>query len=299
MKRVESLPDIPQRPSDGHKGTFGRVLISAGSRGMSGAAVLCGLGALRGGAGLVFVAVPESIVSIVAGAEPSYLNIPLPEDREGRLCVTAADRLLHEAETADVIAIGSGWGRSPDLDRLAHRLYEEVSAPLVVDADALNALAASGELPAPAGPRIITPHPGEFSRLIGRDLKDISGQREELASRFAEEHGIVVVLKGAGTVITDGEQIAVNTTGNSGMATGGSGDVLTGLTAAVLAQGLPPFGAARLAAHLHGLACDLAAEELSEPGLIASDLPRFLPFAWKSLQAEIDRDNSPRMGFKP
>jgi ADP-dependent NAD(P)H-hydrate dehydratase len=141
-------------------------------------------------------------------------------------------------------------------------------------------------LPAAAGPRILTPHPGEFARLTKTDIKTVQQAREEMAAEFATAHKCVVLLKGAGTVITNGRQIAVNTTGNSGMATGGSGDVLTGLIAALLAQGMPDFEAAQLAAHLHGLAGDLAAAELSQPGLIASDLPRYLAAAWLQVLAE-------------
>jgi NAD(P)H-hydrate epimerase len=157
---------------------------------------------------------------------------------------------------------------------------------MVVDADALNALATqTARLTQHAGPRILTPHPGEFARLIGSDIPTVQSARQKLASEFAARHEIVVVLKGRGSVVTDGARTAVNATGNSGMATGGTGDVLTGLIAALLAQGMEPFDAARLGVRLHGLAGDLAAAELSEPGLIASDLPRYLPRAWRELGA--------------
>ena len=166
-------------------------------------------------------------------------------------------------------------------------LFAELSQPMVVDADALNVLASSGGIgtisrsAGARGPRILTPHPGEFARLIGSDIATVQSQRAKLAAEFAATHGVIVVLKGQGTVITDGDRVAINRTGNPGMATGGSGDVLTGLIAALLAQGLAPFEAAQLGAHLHGLAGDLAAAELSQPGLIASDLPRFLTQAWR------------------
>lgn len=134
---------------------------------------------------------------------------------------------------------------------------------------------------AAAGPRILTPHPGEFARLIGSDIATVQSQRAKLAAEFAATHGVIVLLKGQGTIITDGDRVAINRTGNPGMATGGSGDVLTGLIAALLAQGMPAFQAAQVGAHLHGLAGDLAAAELSQPGLIASDLPKFLTQAWQ------------------
>lgn len=279
-----TLPELPSRPDDSHKGSFGSVLIVAGSRGMSGAAALAGLGALRGGAGLVTVAVPRSIQPTVAAIEPSYLTLPLEEDDAGRIDRTAAAEILSAARRATAVAIGPGWGRSPNLGELAQLLCSEIDKPLVVDADALNVLAASsGVLPAATGsaPRIVTPHPGEFSRLSGADRKTVQEDREAQAAEFALKHKLVVVLKGQGTVITDGERAAINTTGNSGMATGGTGDVLTGLIAALLAQGMSAFDAAHLAAHLHGLAGDLAAADFGKPGMIASDIPCYLGRAWR------------------
>jgi NAD(P)H-hydrate epimerase len=281
------LPALPPRPETGHKGTFGKALIVAGSRGMSGAACLAGLGALRGGAGLVQVAVPAGILPVVAGVEPSFLTAPLPEDDRGRLSRTAQKEILSLAERASATAIGPGWGISADLVELAHAIFTRLAGPLVIDADGLSALAKvpGGWPAAPAGaPRIITPHPGEFARLLGIDTRSVEADRQALAADFAARNGLVVLLKGHRTIITDGERLAVNTTGNSGMATGGTGDVLTGLVTALLAQGMVPFDAARLGAHLHGLAGDLAARELSKPGLIASDLPHYLAKAWLQLE---------------
>lgn len=294
VQRVIELPQPPARPEQAHKGTFGRVLIVAGSRGMSGAACLCGLGALRGGAGLVFVATPMGIAPTVAAMEPSYLTLPLAEDDHGRLSIEAQLTLADALKSASALAVGPGWGRSDDLQRLAHWLYTTAEAPMVIDADALNELARlPGVLSAhPRGDgepvaRILTPHPGEFARLLGVDSTSyVQQRREELAARFAQEHEVILVLKGRRTIITDGARLAVNTTGNSGMATGGTGDVLTGLVAALLAQGMAGFDAAQLGAHLHGLAGDLAAADLSKAGLIASDLPRYLGRAWQQF-AEI------------
>ncbi len=282
VERVHELPPPPARPDDAHKGTFGRVLIVAGSTGMSGAAALAGLGALRGGAGLVSVAVPESILSVVAGIEPSFLTIPLPADDQGRISSEAADR-LHEISTGmDAMAIGPGLGQSTDLAALVSELYRSRELPLVVDADGLNLLAHDGAgLGNHTAPRILTPHPGEFARLTGRSVAEIAARREGLAAEFAAEHGVVLVLKGAGTVVTGGGRLSVNPTGNNGMATGGAGDVLTGLITALLGQGMSAFGAAQLGVYLHGLAGDLAAGQLSAPGLIASDLPLFLGAAWQ------------------
>lgn len=286
MRMIDQLPLAPVRPADAHKGTFGRVLVIGGSRGMSGAPSLAGLGALRGGAGLVFVAVPSEILPIVAAIEPSYLTIPLAtEEEHGCLAAEGLTGLRRACEGKDAIALGPGLGTSRGVAVIVNSLFAELPQPMVVDADALNVLAVNGGVgrPAPstAGPRILTPHPGEFARLIGSDIATVQRQRMKLAAEFAAAHGGIVVLKGQGTVITDGDRVAINRTGNPGMATGGSGDVLTGLIAALLAQGLPPFEAAQLGAHLHGLAGDLAAAELSQPGLIASDLPRFLTLAWQ------------------
>lgn len=290
VQRVTELPALPARPDDAHKGTFGRVLIVGGSLGMSGAAALAGLAALRGGAGIVSLAVPAKIVSVVAAIEPSYLTIPLPDDERGRLCVGAKDELAELISNSTALAVGPGWGISADLIELARWLFASVERPAVIDADGLNLLSQSPEaLKTHAAARILTPHPGEFSRLTGHDTRMIQENREELACWFAQEHNVVLLLKGHGTIITDGQRLAVNTTGNSGMATGGSGDVLTGLLAALLAQGLPAFEAAQLGAHLHGLAGDLAAKELTKPGLIASDLARYLPSAWSELlQSSVD-----------
>lgn len=286
MSGITSQPPLPPRPDDAHKGTFGRVLIIAGSRGMSGAAILSGTAALRGGAGLVYVAAPEGIVPIIAGYEPSYLTIPLTEDADGRIAGGATSLLLERLRSMQAAAVGPGMGQSDALEQLVSKLYSTVETPLVVDADALNLLARTpGLLSEHAGPRILTPHPGEFARLTGLKVAGDPEERQRSAAAFAARQGVVVVLKGAGTVITDGARIAVNTTGNSGMATGGTGDVLTGLIAALVAQGLEPFAAAQLGVYVHGLAGDLAAQSHSQRGLIASDLLAGLCRAWIELEA--------------
>ncbi len=291
MHLIDALPPPPARPSDGHKGTFGRVLIIGGSRGMSGAPSLAGLGALRGGAGLVYVAVPSEIVPIVAAIEPSYLTIPLASDAEhGGVSASGLAGLRQACVGKDAIALGPGLGTSHDAVTIVTTLYAELPQPMVVDADALNVLAAkqpgcfgaTGRLQS-IGRRILTPHPGEFARLLGTDIARVQSLRTELAAEFAAAHNVIVLLKGPQTIVTDGDRVAINRTGNSGMATGGTGDVLTGLITALLGQGLSPFEAAQLGAHLHGLAGDLAAAELSQPGLIASDLPKYLASAWMRL----------------
>lgn len=285
---IQSLPELPPRPADGHKGTFGRVLIIAGGRGMAGAAALAGISCLRGGAGLVTVVTPESVAPIVAGFEPSYLTVPLCETM-GCVCLAALSELMERLSQSDAAAIGPGLGQSVEINEVVADIYRLADIPLVVDADALNALSKRPDvlqLPRPSTPRILTPHPGEFARLSGLSMETIRANREAVAAEFAAKQGVILVLKGQHTVITDGTRMAINSTGNSGMATGGSGDVLTGLLAALLGQRMEPFAAAHLGVYLHGLAGDLAADDLSQPGLIASDLPRYLALAWKRLRGE-------------
>jgi len=273
------LPQLPLRPAEAHKGDFGLALVVGGSRGMAGAVALAGMGALRGGAGLVRLAVPAVCLETVAGFEPSYMTVPLAADDAGKISGEVPGVLEESIEAATAIAVGPGIGSSSALDRLVAQLYTTVAKPMVVDADGLNALASQRDvLGAVAGPRVLTPHPGEFARLVGKRLE--GDAREAAAVDMAGQYGIIVVLKGHRTLVTDGERRYHNTTGNPGMATGGSGDVLTGLLTALLCQNLEPFAAAQLAVHLHGLAGDLAAAELGQESLIASDLVRFLPRAF-------------------
>jgi len=279
---VTCIPTLPPRAPDSHKGDFGRVLLVTGSRGMSGAAVLCGTAALRGGAGLVRLAVPADILPIVAAGNPCYMTAPLPQDESGRLAGGAEAELLELARAQDVLAVGPGLGRSDALTALLAALLSQTTTPVVLDADGLNAFDERPErLRRGGAPLVITPHPGEFGRLIGQDIKAVQAARVDLAARFAAEHGAVVVLKGYGTVVTDGRRVYRNQTGNPGMATGGSGDVLTGLVAALLGQGLEAFAAAQLGVYLHGLAGDLARDARGEVGLIAADLLDRLPEAFR------------------
>jgi len=275
-----TLPRLAPRAPDAHKGTFGTALIIGGSRGMTGAVALAGMAALRGGAGLVRLAVADRCLETVAGYEPSYMTAPLPCDVEGRISAAAHTRIMELARTATVVAIGPGLGRSPDLDRLVRRLYQEIALPMICDADALNALSTDRDLLAEhAGPRIFTPHPGEFARLVGENYPP--DERETAAQELAGRCKLAVVLKGHRTFVTDGRRHWHNSTGNPGMATGGSGDSLTGLITALTCQHLEPYEAARLGVYVHGLAGDLAAKELGMPSLIARDIVQYLPAALK------------------
>lgn len=272
------LPRLPPRAPDSHKGTFGSALLIGASRGMSGSIALSGMAALHSGAGLVRLGVPDSCLETVAQFDPGYMTAPLECDDHGRIAAAALEHIQDLATTATCVAIGPGLGRSESLNKLVGWLYRILTQPLVIDADALNALAASPDgLSHPGGPRILTPHPGEFKRLQAAMGNESSPQ--ELANR----HGIVVLLKGHRTLVTDGRSDFHNTTGNPGMATGGSGDVLTGIITALVCQGLAPLEAARLGAFVHGVAGDLAVAELGQIGVTARDLVRFLPAAWRQL----------------
>jgi NAD(P)H-hydrate epimerase len=282
LQVVTELPRLARRAPDSNKGDFGKVLIVAGSRGMSGAAVLCGSGALRGGAGLVTVATPEEILPIVAAANPCYLTASLAQDKEGRISESAEAHILNLAQRNDVAAVGPGLGRSPEITGLIAKILSKMAIPLVLDADGINAFADQpGSFKNHAAPIIITPHPGEFARLLGSDVPSVQSRRQELAAQFAENYEVVVVLKGHDTVVTDGRRVFVNSTGNPGMATGGTGDVLTGLIAALWGQGLEPFGAAQFGVYLHGVAGDLAQVELGEVSMIAADLLTYLPHVFR------------------
>ena len=280
------LPKLPPRRADSHKGDFGRALLIGGSRGMAGAIGLAGMSCLRSGAGLVQLAVPECILDTVAGFEPSYMTLPLPCDSSGYLFAAAYDQLSPLCEEATCVAVGPGLAKSAELSQLVRKLYTTLRQPLVIDADALNALAAlDGGLTQAAGPRILTPHPGEFSRLAKFPKNAKVSRVEQIAHAkvMAGDHQLVIVLKGHHSIITDGSREAINTTGNPGMATGGTGDVLTGVITALVCQGLSPFDAAVLGAHVHGLAGDLAAQELGQVSLIASDLLTYLPKAFQAV----------------
>ena len=283
IERITALPTPAARQVDAHKGDFGRVLVIAGSRGMSGAACLAATAALRGGAGLVTAAIPQGIQALVAGFEPSYLTAGLPEDEQGRIKSSSKKLLFELLAAQDAAAIGPGLGQSLGLQELVGDVYESVAIPLVVDADALNLLARRPYLLKRAtgsAPRVLTPHPGEFARLTGLESAVIQQDRERHAVDFARRNEVILVLKGHRTLITDGRRLAVNQTGNSGLATGGTGDVLTGVITALLAQKIPAFEAAQLGAHVHGLAGDQAAEEYSKPGMIASDLLTRIGRSW-------------------
>ncbi|MBL8735235.1 MAG: NAD(P)H-hydrate dehydratase [Planctomycetes bacterium] len=261
---VRRLPPLPARPRDGHKGTFGTVLVVAGQPGMAGAAILAATAALRGGAGLVQAMVPRSLQPVLAVAVPCATSL-----------VATVANARRAAALADAVVVGPGLGTEPGSRRVLAAVLAAASRPVVVDADALNLLAPlpqRGRVRTKA-PLVLTPHPGEAARLLSVTTADVQRDRAAALRELCRRSGAVVVLKGAGTLVGDGARWFQNRTGNPGLGTGGSGDVLAGLLGALLAQGLAPFDAACLAVHVHGAAGDRVARRIGERGLIASDLP--------------------------
>ena len=283
MEIVRDIPRLADRPADGHKGTFGKVCLVAGSVGMSGAAALAGRAALRAGAGLVRVATARSALPTVAAIEPCYTTIPLAEDNAGRISAKALATILNAVEENDATAIGPGLGQSAGLRSIVETLLAQEDLRLLIDGDGLNNLSKLPGWPQKRKARVIlTPHPGEMQRLWSGLLRETMPQdRQQTAVKVASATGAVVALKGAGTVVTDGQRTYVNTTGNPGMATAGSGDVLTGLIAGLMGQGMKNFDATVLGVYLHGLAGDIADERLGQTSLMATDLIDALPEAFR------------------
>ncbi|MDR1385131.1 MAG: NAD(P)H-hydrate dehydratase [Planctomycetaceae bacterium] len=306
----ENVPRFPARKRDSHKGDFGRILLIGGSVGMSGAIAMSGRAAILTGSGLVKIAVPASILSIVASLTSEIMTVSLPENRSGKLTVTAYEKIFSLSEQADVVVLGPGLGRSAGLNALVFHLNREIRKPMLLDADALNAIASHGwecatdalaTIVSSGVSRILTPHPGEFSRLNQCHLVPRGTlQRVEAAEDFIQciqnqmkskslssptSGELVLILKGAETVVTDGRQTFVNTSGNPGMATGGSGDVLSGIIASLIGQHFSLCDAAKLGVFLHGRTADIAYHQSRIPheAIIASTLINHIPDAIKEL----------------
>lgn len=262
------------RPADSHKGTFGHVLALCGSWGMAGAAVLSVRGALRCGAGLVTAALPRSIYPMVTAAQPEAVCLPLPQDRDGRVALAARSALRKAAGKVTCLLIGCGLGQSGDLSGLIADLIARAACPVVLDADGINLMAQHiDRVKACKAPLVLTPHPGEMARLCRTTVDEVEKDRAGTARRFAKEYGVWLVLKGHRTLVASPDgSLLVNTTGNPGMATGGSGDVLAGMIASFLAQGMQPQQAAMCGVYLHGRAGDHAAERLGQHAMLPSDL---------------------------
>ncbi len=286
MQKIEAVPKLKSRASEAHKGDFGKVCIIAGSLGMSGAAALAGRSALRAGAGIVRVAMPKSILPIVASIEPSFTTISLAEDIHGKISAKAINTILEIVNDNDVLAIGPGLGTSRELRSIIEVLIQQNNLKLVIDADGLNNLTAIKNWPEKLKANLIlTPHPGEMKRLwSGLFREPLPNERLEQAAALAQKTNSLIVLKGAGTIVTNSEKYYINATGNPGMATAGSGDVLTGVITALLGQGMSNFDAAVSGVYIHGLAGDIAAEKLGQIGMITTDIIENLPYAFKKMQ---------------
>ena len=267
------LSFLPERPVDGHKGTFGKILLLCGSRGYTGAAALAAMGALRTGAGLVYLGVPDCIYEIEAIKLTEPVIIPVADDGT-TYDSTAVEKILALLQGKDAVLIGPGIGQSQGSEAVVCAVLENFKGPVVLDADGINVMDTHKDiLRERTGSTILTPHDGEFRRFGGI----LTDDRAESAAELAKDLNVIVLLKGHRTVITDGKCTYINTTGNPGMATGGSGDVLSGIIVSLLGQGIPPLEAAASGAWLHGAAGDLCAHEIGQSGMLPSDMVNVLP----------------------
>lgn len=279
---------IKKRARDTHKGDYGHLLVVAGSLRYTGAAYLCTEAAVLSGAGLVTLAMPKGIYPVLARKLTEAMALPLPETKESSLSDAAYSKIIAFSKKCSAVAIGPGLSQDKHTQVLIRRLVKDIRLPMVVDADGLNALAGNLNIFRTPNPEprtfVITPHPGEMARLIGKSAAFIQNNKKTVARSFSRAYNVTTAIKGYKTVVASPDaKVYVNTTGNPGMAKGGCGDVLTGIISALLAQGMDAFTAARLGVYVHGLAGDIAAKEKSEISLKASDLLRYLPQAFKKV----------------
>lgn len=267
-----------------HKGDFGHIFILAGSSRYAGAASLCSLAAMRSGAGLVTIGIPKKLLTGMIRIKPAeVMLLPLPDTLSGSISFSAYQKIKDFLKGISILVVGPGLTQDASTQRLIRKIIRENELPIIIDADGINALAGYPKiLRAGKASATITPHPAEMARLVGKSVGYVQAHRKKIALEFAKKHIIVLVLKGHHTVVADWKNRAyINKTGNPGMATAGSGDVLTGIIAAFLAQGQSAFDSAKLAVYIHGLAGDMAAREKTEIGLIASDIIDKIPQALK------------------
>ena len=281
-KEIKKL--LPPRRREFHKGEAGHVFVLAGSLGLTGASILASLAALRSGAGLVTLGIPKSLNAIVASRVTEAMTLPLPETKEKTLSLKGERIILSFCRKVKAVALGPGLSQNKGTKSLIKELIGKIKLPLVIDADGINALADEPRiLKKRSFPTVITPHPGEMSRLINIPVKKIQADRCRIAKKTASLFNVVVILKGYQTVVATPEgKLFLNPTGNPGMASGGMGDVLTGMIASFLAQGLSPFPAGKLAVYVHGLAADWVREAKGLRGLIATDIIEQIPFILKN-----------------
>ena len=267
------LEILPDRLPDSHKGDYGRILLLCGSEGYTGAAYLCAMAALRSGAGLVYLGVPRSIYLIMAVKLTEAIVFPLP-DKDGMLSARAVEQIGPMLESMDAVVIGPGLGQSDGTLEVTRFVLGNFSGTVILDADGINVISGHKDiLRGRTGPTVLTPHLGEFRRLG----EDCAAGRISSAESFAKAYGVILLLKGHETVSTDGKVTYLNTTGNPGMATGGSGDVLTGIIAALVGQGVPALSATACGAWLHGKCGDICAEEIGQYGMLPTDMLQVLP----------------------
>jgi NAD(P)H-hydrate epimerase len=277
------------RPSSAHKGTTGHVLVIGGSIGKTGACAMTSLSAMRIGCGLVTLGIAETLNSILETQQMEIMTLPLTEEKPGILGTKSFDEIMHASKGKKCIAIGPGMGTALKTEELVHQLIKEINIPMVIDADALNVLAGSTEcLHKAKTTHILTPHPGEMARLTGLSTQDIQSDRVTFARYFAQSYNVILVLKGEKTIIAhpDG-RIAINSTGNPGMASGGMGDVLTGAIAGIIAQNVVPENAVETAVYIHGMASDILQSKIGKIGFMASNVIETLPIALKKCVSEI------------
>jgi len=290
MLRVKKLMQLPIRKSNTHKGSYGRVLVLAGSPGLTGAACLCSKAALRSGSGIVTLGVPESLNPVMEVKLTCVMTRPLPETKASTLSNKARKEIMKLCEAHDTVALGPGLSQEPETRELILWLIKNIDRDIVIDADGLNALSDNAKVLHKIKRHVVlTPHPGEMSRLTGLgSAKDVQKERLDTATQFVQsirkklsnERGLILVLKGDKTIVTDSRKVYVNRTGNPGMATAGAGDVLTGIIVSLIGQGHDVFEASQLGVYIHGLAGDIAANKKGERSMIASDIIEYLPDAF-------------------
>lgn len=276
---------LPLRPDDANKGTMGSLLNISGSYAMAGACILSSLSALKSGVGLLKVALPQSIYTIVASAVYEAVYLPVKDSDSGTVDNSSLDFLLDSAKKSSAVLLGCGLKLCDETVEFVKDFVTACTTPMLIDADGINAISLNIDvLNAVSSDIVITPHPKEMSRLSGFSVQYIQENREEVAENFAKEYSVTVVLKGKNTIVTDGNRTFVNPTGNSGMAKGGSGDVLSGIVSSLMAQGLSSFDASCVGVYIHGLAGDLAADNLSKSSMLPSDIVEYLSDAFKTIE---------------
>ncbi|HOK56963.1 MAG TPA: NAD(P)H-hydrate dehydratase [bacterium] len=289
----EKIKFLESRKKDAHKGDYGHLFIIGGSPGLTGAVCLAGISALRSGCGLVTIGIPEGLNQIIEIKLTEVMSLPLPETEDHFFSENAYEKAIEFIEKkADCVLIGPGISLHPETKKFGKKIIPDIKKPLIIDADALKIISENlGILKNLRDKPILTPHPGEMSYLTGLKVEQIQRNRVEIAENFAKEYNVILILKGYRTVVTDGENTYINLTGNPGMATAGSGDVLAGIIGGLLASGEEKFISAKYGVFIHGLAGDMAKREKGEISLIASDIIEKLPDVFKYLKKEEEKND--------